>query len=133
MYCNNEMENKGVCIVPLLISVVSIFVMVQVLSFKPFHANVFFFYIGCCLMYSGGYRKETAAWIGLATLVFLFRFFTIFKKHRHFVSQLLYKENERAPIKYKRKLSWNHFKNDNQQTLNIKCSKRRFQLKEVTI
>lgn len=37
------MENKGVCIVPLLISVVSIFVMVQVLSFKPFHANVFFF------------------------------------------------------------------------------------------
>lgn len=61
MYCNNEMENKGMCIVPLLVSVVSIFVMVQVLSFKLFHANVFFFYTGCCLMYSGGYRKETAA------------------------------------------------------------------------
>ena len=42
MYCNNEMENKGMCIVPLLVSVVSIFVMVQVLSFKLFHANVFF-------------------------------------------------------------------------------------------
>ena len=100
MYCNNEIENKGMCIVPLLVSVVSIFVMVQVLSFKPFHANVFFFYIGCCLMYSGGYRKETAAWIGLVTLVFLFWFFTIFKKYPHFVSQLLYKENERAPIKH---------------------------------